>query len=164
MASENQDLFFLQILDNITKTATALELASKEFFKKFELTRVQFLALSSILKNGNDGITLSALSECMAVSKANITTLTDRMEAAGLISRLSHDKDRRSTVVVVTERGRNCFAQVLPEREKLAGEILSNLTGQEIEEGNRILGKLQNKIPAAFQAYFAKNGRVNENA
>lgn len=154
----SQDTIFLQLQDNITKTASILEMTSKQLFKTFNITRVQFYALYYILENKNEGITLTALSERMAVTKANITTLMARMERGGLIARIS--KDRRSTFVVATEYGQNLYQKILPEREKLTKAVFSTFSDQEVAAGNDLLSKIQETLPIAFKNYFQENGGV----
>lgn len=141
------------LLFNITKTVTILDFSSKGFFKQFHITRAQFAALSQIAVAGDEGISLSGLSERMSVSKANITTLIDRMEAVGFVLRTSHNKDRRSTLVAATEKGKQCLKDILPARKKLASTIFACLSEEEMQQSNETLLKLQASLLAAFKKY-----------
>jgi MarR family 2-MHQ and catechol resistance regulon transcriptional repressor len=149
---ENGDLS-VELMDRITRTAMILEFGSEGFFKKYQTTRVQFFALYHILAAGEEGISLSGLGERMAVSKANITTLADRMETAALIQRISHRKDRRSTLVVITEKGRQCVESIMPERLKMAKEVFACLSPQEMKAVHEILMRIQTSLRNLFKSY-----------
>lgn len=52
----------------------------------------------------------SALVTRLGVASASVTTLLDRLTAAGLAQRVPHPTDRRSVLVVLTPRGRQATA------------------------------------------------------
>ena len=70
----------------------------------------------------NEGITMIALSyesmmmqdigKITMVSRAGITTLVDRLEYKGFVSRGSHPKDRRVNVVSLTQAGADELVKV----------------------------------------------------
>ena len=57
------------------------------------------------LEESPDGIPMNALAERILYSKSGFTRVVDRMEEAGLVRRVRPGHDRRSILVVLTERG-----------------------------------------------------------
>ncbi len=54
----------------------------------------------------NDGLSISDLGEKVQLEKSTMTSLIDRMEAAGLLRRDDHPTDRRAYKICLTPRGR----------------------------------------------------------
>ena len=53
-----------------------------------------------------DGLSISDLGEKVQLEKSTMTSLIDRMEAAGLVRRDDHPTDRRAYRICITARGR----------------------------------------------------------
>ncbi|MBV7380332.1 MarR family winged helix-turn-helix transcriptional regulator [Maritimibacter dapengensis] len=82
----------------------ATELYGKELAQAAGLTAAQFRALQIVGEKGWE--TPTAIASRMGVSQATITTLTDKLVKAGLVSRERSERDRRQTNVTLTEAGR----------------------------------------------------------
>jgi DNA-binding MarR family transcriptional regulator len=54
----------------------------------------------------NDGLSISDLGERAQLEKSTMTSLIDRMEGAGLLSREDHPTDRRAYRICLTGRGK----------------------------------------------------------
>lgn len=54
----------------------------------------------------NDGLSISDLGERAQLEKSTMTSLIDRMEGAGLLSREDHPTDRRAYKICLTGRGK----------------------------------------------------------
>jgi DNA-binding MarR family transcriptional regulator len=57
------------------------------------------------LEESSDGLPMNELAERILYSKSGFTRVVDRMEAAGLVRRARPPHDRRSILVLLTERG-----------------------------------------------------------
>ena len=55
---------------------------------------------------GMDGLSISDLGERVQLEKSTMTSLIDRMEAAGLVRRDDHPTDRRAYRICITARGK----------------------------------------------------------
>jgi DNA-binding MarR family transcriptional regulator len=55
----------------------------------------------------NDGLSISDLGEKAQLEKSTMTSLIDRMEGAGLLSREDHPTDRRAYKICLTARGKD---------------------------------------------------------
>ena len=57
------------------------------------------------LEETPEGIPMNALADSILYSKSGFTRVVDRMQDAGLVRRVRPEHDRRSILVVLTERG-----------------------------------------------------------
>ena len=110
------DLTEHETLLNIYYTAALLKKRADVFFRTFGLTDVQFnvLMLLTHHSGGEGGLSQAQLSDMMLVNRANITTLIDRMEKAGLVIRTSVSNDRRTNIIKLTANGKKLFAKADP--------------------------------------------------
>lgn len=132
----------LQILNTIGKVSQLIDEFYDRFYKEFKLTRVQFRTLYFLYLKGEEGLTVSDLSEKLNIARPTTTNLVSRMESNGLIQRISNKEDRRLVIISLTVKGEEIINKVLPSDEEFKLSILDFLTEEE-REG---LGKLMNLI------------------
>jgi DNA-binding MarR family transcriptional regulator len=105
-----------EALLNIYHTANCIKKRADEFFRTFGLSDVQFNVMILLgHQSGPDrGLSQAQISEMMLVNRANITTLIDRMEKAGLVERTAAPADRRYNIIKLTDFGSSLLARVEP--------------------------------------------------
>ena len=75
---------------------------------------------------------MQELAESMPISKSGLTRLSDRIEAAGYLTRASCPTDRRGTYAVITESGRHKAREAMPVFFRAADELfLQHLSARE---------------------------------
>ena len=133
---------------NVYYTASVMKKRADTFFRKFELTNVQFNALMLLkFQSGKQGgLSQAQLSEMMLVNRANITTLIDRMEYADLVERTEMDGDRRCNIIVATSKGKRKLAKVEPLYRKMIKETIGKLSKTEQKGLVKVLGKVRERI------------------
>lgn len=141
-----------EFMDRLVQTAAFMDFAFDRFYKKYKVSRVQFLALFYVLEEEN-GIPLSKLGDKMSVSKANITTLVDRMESGGLVKRIPDESDRRIIRVAALDRGREIIELILPDRKEFITSIMDGLTEYEMSRANEILEKIRLGIQTEMKRF-----------
>lgn len=62
--------------------------------------------------NIEDGQTVSALVEKMCIQHATISTMIDRMQASGMITKVKDNADKRTSRVFITEQGQEAYKQI----------------------------------------------------
>ena len=92
----------------------------------------QFTALRCLTEADAKGITQGELTKLMSSDPNTIASLVERMEAAGWIERLPHEKDRRAYRIRVKPEGKRLYKQL---RELALGLQASVLTV--LPEGER---------------------------
>jgi len=126
-----------QVVVVLRRISQAIELWSRELQRRFGLTSPQL----AVLKQVSEGVNLSptTIGEALHLSQPTVTGILQRLEDAGLISRVKSTVDRRSVIAAVTEEGRALLAKAPPLlrdqfREQMAelpdyrqSELLSSL-------------------------------------
>jgi DNA-binding MarR family transcriptional regulator len=133
---------------NIYYTTSLIKKQADEFFSGFGLTDVQFnvLMLLHHQSSPEEGLSQVQLSDKMLVNRANITSLIDRMEKAGLVVRTAAAEDRRYNIVKMTGRGRKLFAGVEPLYAKQVKKIMACLKDVEQKRVIAMLEKVRSKL------------------
>lgn len=133
---------------NIYYTASVIRKYATEFFRKYGLTDVQFNVLALLAYQAVDqgGLSQATLSEMMLVNRANVTSLVDRMEKAGLVKRTAAVGDRRSNIIVMTEKGKKLHKQVEPLYEKRVKEVMSTVAAADQKKLIAVLEKIRSSF------------------
>ncbi len=137
-----------EALLNIYYTASMLKKRAAEFFDQHQTTDVQFNLMLLIHHNSEPGCGLSQvrLSEMMLVNRANITSLVDRMEDAGLVERKADPDDRRTNLVCLTARAKRILESVDADYIAEVKKIMSVLTKTQMKDMVQSLEKLRTAI------------------
>lgn len=133
---------------NIYYTASRIKKQAAEFFRTFGLTDVQFnvLMLLHYQTAPEEGLSQAQLSDMMLVNRANITSLIDRMEKAGLVIRTAAANDRRYNIVKMTSRGKKLLAKAEPLYAKQVEKMMALTKSAEQKKLMTILGKIRKKL------------------
>ncbi|KCZ52051.1 MarR family winged helix-turn-helix transcriptional regulator [Hyphomonas pacifica] len=131
--SDHHDL--LIALRQITR---AIDLNSKRLAKTSGLTAPQLLVLQTLARSGWDKP--SEIARQIHLSQATVTSIVDRLEAAGLVERKRNQDDRRVIDVVITERGRKNLADA---PEPLQEGFLKRFEALEMWEKTLLVSSVQ---------------------
>ncbi len=137
-----------EALLNIYYTASMMKKRADAFFSKFGLTDVQFNLLTLLyFQSGKEGgLSQAQISDMMLVNRANITSLVDRMEKAGLVVRTAHSKDRRFNIIKLTSKGKNLFEKVESLYIEQIREVMSALNQAQMKTLMGILEKVREPL------------------
>jgi DNA-binding MarR family transcriptional regulator len=105
-----QELYLL-----LTNLSVLLDDTDRRFFGEFGLSTRQFWALHHLSET--DGLSMIELSRLLLTDKSNVTAITDRLEAAGLVRRRPALRDRRVILLTLTTAGRQRHELVLAAHE-----------------------------------------------
>lgn len=103
----------------------ALEGKDSQLRRAWSVNAHEKLALDVLWENGR--MTMTQLGERIPLSRAAVTTLTDRLEELGYVRRIADRTDRRRTMVEVTERVEQEGARVETEWRTRVQEYVSEL-------------------------------------
>lgn len=76
-------------------------------------SRYELLRLLSFSKTG--ALPMAKASARLQVHPTSVTNTVDRLEAAGLVTRVPHPSDRRATLIEITDAGRQSVADATEE-------------------------------------------------
>lgn len=134
-----------QLCFSLYATSMAINRAYKPQLDALGLTYPQYLVLHALWEE--DGRTIGAIAERLALESSTVTPLVKRMEAAGLMTRTRNPADERQVQVRLTDRG-----QALREECGCLGETLvarSGMTLDQLDTLNRQVQAMRNALAAA---------------
>ncbi|MFZ0033936.1 MAG: MarR family transcriptional regulator [Sedimentisphaerales bacterium] len=134
-----------EALLNIYYTANLIKKRADVFFRTFGLTDVQFnvMTLLTYQVGPEGGLSQAQLSDKMLVNRANITSLVDRMEKAGLVARTARSNDRRFNIIKLTTKGTKLHEKVEPFYLEQIQQVMSSVVKPEQKKLMTILEKVR---------------------
>jgi DNA-binding MarR family transcriptional regulator len=84
------------------------------------------------LLHGRAPVTQRDLSEKLRCTPRNVTDLVDALEAARLVARAPHPRDRRATLVSLTGRGKEVATQLDDDAAQLAASVFGEMADDEL--------------------------------
>ncbi len=94
-----------------------------------------------------DGLKMRELSRRLMVTGGNVTGLTDRLVAEGLVEKRDDLADGRATTVQLTAEGRRQFRAMARQHESWVVELLGGLSAAQQAQLFDLLGRLKDSIP-----------------
>ena len=96
-----------QLCFSLYSTTIAINRLYKPMLDSMGITYTQYLVLSSLAEQ--DGLTIGAIAERLALEPSTITPLVKRLEAAGFVTRKRNPGDERQVHVHLTGKGRSLY-------------------------------------------------------
>ncbi len=93
------------------------------------------------------GMKMRELSQRLMVTGGNVTGLTDRLVAEGLVQRQEDPNDRRATTVALTPEGRRQFRTMARAHESWVHELFAGLSPEQQAQLYELLGALKTTLP-----------------
>jgi DNA-binding MarR family transcriptional regulator len=110
------------------------------------MTLARFDYLSQLYRAPTLCLTMTELSRRLMVSGGNVTGLTDRLVADGLVERKQDPADRRVQIIALTRYGQKLFTEVASAHEAWIRELFSSLNSEEVKGLNSTLGQLKHAL------------------
>jgi DNA-binding MarR family transcriptional regulator len=90
----------------------------------------------------HENLRMKKIAQKMGVTTGSLTVMVDRLEKNGLVSRQPHPMDRRSYVLLLTEKGKQYHKEHHKLHVGLTKELTSTLTKDEIRQLMRLMNQL----------------------
>jgi DNA-binding MarR family transcriptional regulator len=116
--------------------------------------------LLGVLKAGGGMLTTGEIGRAMVRQSQTMTGLVDRLEEPGLVERVFDTRDRRKTWVRLTEKGDRKLEEALPVATRLAEELFSSLSDQELGELQASVEKLVRAATDRLAATLLPDGSM----
>lgn len=122
----------LALLDRASQVSGAVvEFVLKEHgITRGELAVLEAVVAGEVAPSG--GIAPSDLAERAGVTRAGMTKRLDRLEQAGLVSRVPSSVDRRSVAIRPTDAGRRLLPGATAARDRAEARLLARLSPSEL--------------------------------
>jgi len=153
-----------EVLVALRRIIRATDSHSKRLSKEFGLTTPQLLIMQSIRDLGD--VTIRLLSNEVNLSQPTVTTILDRLEDRGLVSRRRSEEDKRKVYTTLTREGKKILKNApAPIQE----EFINSFQGLNDWEQSLMLSTIQRvaammdagKIDAAPLLDVGEPGRHN---
>lgn len=129
---------FLDVLVALRQIIRATDLHSKHVMKVCGLTVPQLVVLLAIEELG--AVTVREISRHVSLSQATVTTILNRLEARGFITRARNACDKRVVNSSLTEKGRDVLINTPPLMD---GHFMQSYEMLGQKEREKILASLQ---------------------
>ncbi|MAW85109.1 MAG: MarR family transcriptional regulator [Phyllobacteriaceae bacterium] len=113
--------------------------------RDFDSTLPRFDVMSALARSP-EGLKMSEISRRLRVSNGNITGIVDKLTDEGLTLRVAVPGDRRASLVCLTPRGREVFAERAGVHETWIDGMLSGLDAGDVEGMIRRLDHLSEML------------------
>ena len=127
---------------NLGKAARKLSRVTGEKVSKFGITTTQFFLLIALYEE--EGITISNLAQKVALDKATLTGLLDRLERDSLIERRPDCRDRRVIRIHLKEKALRIKEEIQGLYNEINSRFLSIFSEEEKEIFESIISKIDN--------------------
>jgi MarR family transcriptional regulator, organic hydroperoxide resistance regulator len=117
-------------------------LRGRDTHRPGELSYAQFGLLFGLFEAGGD-LSASDLAGCADVSPGTATQMLDGLEAHGLIERRRSDRDRRSVLVSLTERGSEVVAARKTRYQAHWDETLAEFSSADLDVAAAVLDRIR---------------------
>jgi DNA-binding MarR family transcriptional regulator len=131
--------------------------AALRYWHRGSLSLVHLNVLSVLDADGP--LPMGRLADALDVSVASVTGIVDRMEKRGLVERRRDEADRRVVLVDLADGGREALRRISEGRREGLGQLLIQLTDEELSgllAGHRAMNRLRSAAAAALAARAAE--------
>ncbi|MCW7752850.1 MarR family transcriptional regulator [Desulfobotulus sp. H1] len=101
-----------EVLVALRRITQAIELHSRQLVRTHGLTGPQLIILEEIARH--EEIAVTELARAISLSQATVTGILLRLERQGLVSRLRGTRDKRTTLLSITEKGQAILEEAPP--------------------------------------------------
>lgn len=99
-----------------------------------------------------DGISIKSLSEKCGLAITSLTTMLERMENHGLISRVQAETDKRKTLLYLTEKSRSLKSEYDAVSEKMSAIYYEGFSDKEVTQFEHYLERIRKNLEARQRA------------
>lgn len=146
------------ILRNIGTIARALDSISNIEFKKYNLSKGQYLFLIRIYEN--PGIIAKRLADLVCVDKTTASRSINKLIKNGLVEKMDDTKNKKNKHLYVSEKGKKIYPIIKRENEYSNNVALNGLTENEINHLSALLSKATENVVNNWDT--VKNGSVRK--
>ena len=126
-------------LRSVTRTTEA-EL--REYLRVAHGSTLPRFDVMAALRRADGDLTMSELSRRLLVSNGNTTTVVDRLELDGLVTRTPSATDRRVVHVALTAAGRRRFDELAAEHEARVDSLFAGVSADDVDVLEELLQRL----------------------
>lgn len=96
----------MAVFSTILRSYQLLDDSVRRVMRRHDLTWARYEVLTWLATDPESSVTLSWISKTLRIPPATVTNIIDRLEEDELVRRVAHPTDARTTLAVITARGR----------------------------------------------------------
>jgi DNA-binding MarR family transcriptional regulator len=131
----------LKAFIGLSRTTQALHKRAGGIFNKGGLTSSQFAVLEALYHKGD--LTINEIIESILSTSGNMTVVINNLEKDSMIQRQVNPMDKRSSIIVITDKGRQKVEEIFPVHLEDLAKSFEELEEKEKEMLIKILKKIQ---------------------
>ena len=143
------DLLEQEVSINLLRTVDLVGVEFEALFEKHDLSGPLYNVLRIVAgeqKVSPDGITIGTISQRMVCRQPDTTRLIDRLEALGLVKRVTSDVDARKRMVTITGKGSEVLSALHRPVRELHRKQFSCLSPAALLRLNKLLDTVRNHL------------------
>ena len=121
-----------------------VELKILSLYKRYQVTPTQYGVLEILYTKGQ--LSIGELIKLMMATNGNMTVVIKNLIQREWIARICDPHDKRSSLVMLTGKGKQLVETILPKHQVFVRELFSNLTPTELEQLTVLLQKMKEGI------------------
>lgn len=126
----------------IKKASLVFDKLSNQLLMPYDLTNSQFKILMVLMHAPEGSVRQIDIENKFAMTNPTVTGLVQKLEAKDLIKRIPHPEDKRSKVLVLTDRAIAMKEELLALADDLERQMTQNLNHDECEQLAALLLKM----------------------
>ncbi|MCX6075868.1 MAG: MarR family transcriptional regulator [Campylobacterales bacterium] len=111
------------------------------YIQSFDLTMNQFQVLEVLYHRGD--LSVGAITKLTMGTPGNVTVVVRNLKRDGFISVIPHSKDKRTSMLSITPKGKDVIEKLFPEHAKNLESYFEVLSDDEMDTLFNLLRKLQ---------------------
>lgn len=122
----------------LMKASRALKQRLDHQLNKHDITASQFSVLYQIRRN-NNRVVASEVAKALDLDRPTISAIIKRLESKGIVTRIPHEKDKRSEYLMINEQFVAVVDELREESDALDKEMFNEHTSSELQAFHSVL-------------------------
>src|SRR5215471_8953186 len=144
----------------IIDVARSLRRSFDRRLESLGLTQAQWRALVNIART--EGMSQTALAECLEIQPITVGRLIDRMESAGWVERRGHPADRRAVQLYLTAKCQPILYEIDARANEMMAESFASVPAAVQKQLFETLQRIKHNLVTADADETEPNGRTND--
>ena len=128
----------------LRRTADAVSRYVEDELSQWGITTSQYGIMLHLMSG--KVLSMSDLSERIFRSNSSLTSIIDRMEEDGMVTRAAHQNDRRVTNVLLTAKGKDLLQKIRAKHRAFLADMMSCLEPEELTQLYGLLQKIEARL------------------
>lgn len=126
----------------VKKSSLIFDKLSNQLLMPYDLTGSQFKILMVLYRSPAGSVRQTDIEAKFAMTNPTVTGLVQKLETKDLVKRMPHPDDKRSKVLVLTDRAMEMKEELLALADSLEKQMTANLTAEECDQLATLLTKM----------------------